>query len=71
MVAEDFLQDPGVRKWLDGVEPAWTLRTFDSLRALRAIAVNARRTDHNASAVSACSKNDEYARGRRLNTAQK
>jgi hypothetical protein len=35
MVAEDFLQDPQVRKWLDGVEPAWTLLTFDSLRALR------------------------------------
>jgi len=24
-----------VRRWLDGVEPAWTLLTFDSLRALR------------------------------------
>src|SRR5215203_2921796 len=35
MVAADFLQDPQVRKWLDGVEPAWTLLTFDSLRALR------------------------------------
>ena len=35
MVAEDFLQDPQVREWLDGVEPAWTLLTFDSLRALR------------------------------------
>lgn len=35
MVAEDFLHDPQVRKWLDGVEPAWTLLTFDSLRALR------------------------------------
>ena len=35
MVARDFLQDPQVRKWLDGVEPAWTLLTFDSLRALR------------------------------------
>ena len=35
MVAEDFLQDPQVRKWLDGVEPAWTLLTFDSLRPLR------------------------------------
>src|SRR4051812_43355427 len=35
MVTEDFLQDPQVRKWLDGVEPAWTLLIFDSLRALR------------------------------------
>jgi hypothetical protein len=35
MVAADFLQDPQVRQWLDGVEPAWTLLTFDSLRVLR------------------------------------
>ena len=35
MVAEDFLQDQQVRQWLDGVEPVWTLLTFDSLRALR------------------------------------
>jgi hypothetical protein len=35
MVAEDFLQDPQMREWLDGVEPAWTLLTVDSLRALR------------------------------------
>ena len=35
MVAEDCVQDPQIRKWLDGVEPAWTLLTFDSLRALR------------------------------------
>jgi hypothetical protein len=35
MVAEDLLQDPQVRQWLGGVEPAWTLLTFDSLRALR------------------------------------
>jgi hypothetical protein len=35
MVAEDFLQDPRVLGWLDGVEPAWTLLTFESLRALR------------------------------------
>jgi len=34
MVAEDFLQDPQVPQWLDGVEPAWTVLTFDSLRAL-------------------------------------
>lgn len=35
MVAGDFLRDPQVRAWLDGVEPAWTLLTFESLRALR------------------------------------
>jgi hypothetical protein len=35
MVAEDFLRDSQVRQWLDGVEPAWTLLTFDTLRALR------------------------------------
>ena len=35
MVAGDYLRDPLVREWLDGVEPAWTLLTFDSLRALR------------------------------------
>src|SRR5215471_15006175 len=35
MGAEDFLQDPQIRGWLDGVEPAGTLLTFESLRALR------------------------------------
>src|SRR5258707_15541045 len=35
MVAEDFLQDPQIRGWLDGAEPAWTLLTFESLQALR------------------------------------
>jgi len=35
MVAADFLRDPHVRRWLDGVEPAWTLLTLNSLRALR------------------------------------
>jgi hypothetical protein len=35
MVAVDFLQDPQAREWLDGVEPAWTLLTSESLRALR------------------------------------
>jgi len=25
MVAEDFLQDPQVRKWVDWIEHAWTL----------------------------------------------
>ena len=35
MVAADFLHDPQIRGWLDGVEPAWTLLTFESLLALR------------------------------------
>jgi hypothetical protein len=35
MVAQDFLLDSQVRAWLDGVEPAWTLLTFESLQALR------------------------------------
>jgi hypothetical protein len=35
MVAEDFLQDPQIRGWLDGIEPAWTLLAFESLQALR------------------------------------
>src|SRR5262249_43671093 len=35
MGAKDFLQDPQIRGWLDGGEPAWTLLTFESLRALR------------------------------------
>jgi hypothetical protein len=35
MAAADYLRDTQVRQWLDGVEPAWTLLTFDSLRALR------------------------------------
>ena len=33
-MAQDFL-DSQVRAWLDGVEPAWTLLTFESLQALR------------------------------------
>ena len=35
MLAADFLQDPEVQRWLGGVEPAWTLLTFESLLALR------------------------------------
>src|SRR5438132_6578372 len=34
MVAADFLADSQVRHWLGGVEPAWTLLTFESLGAL-------------------------------------
>jgi hypothetical protein len=30
MAEVDFLHDPLVRQWLDRVEPAWTLLTFDS-----------------------------------------
>jgi hypothetical protein len=35
MVALDFLQNPRVRRWLGGVEPAWTLLTIESMNALR------------------------------------
>src|ERR1700686_5123583 len=35
MVAAAYLRDTQVRQWLDGVEPAWMLLTFESLRALR------------------------------------
>ena len=34
-MAEDFVKDRQVQEWLDAVEPAWTLLTFESLRALR------------------------------------
>jgi hypothetical protein len=57
MVAEDFLQDPQIRGWLDGVEPAWTLLTFESLRALR----------HEPSAVqTAIQKRPQRQRDRQL-----
>jgi len=29
------LQDRQVRQWLDGVEPTWTLLTFDSSQAMQ------------------------------------
>ncbi len=35
MVAPGFLEDPEVRQWLNGVEPAWTILEFDSFNALR------------------------------------
>src|SRR5438477_12349578 len=35
MVASGFLHDPEVRRWLDGIEPAWTLLELESLNALR------------------------------------
>src|SRR5260370_16994793 len=34
VVAPGFLQDPEVRRWLNGVEPAWTMLDFDSYNAL-------------------------------------
>ena len=34
VVAPGFLQNPEVRRWLDGVEPAWTMLEFDSYNAL-------------------------------------
>src|SRR6267143_465764 len=35
MVAPGFLEHPEVRRWLNGVEPAWTMLEFNSLNALR------------------------------------
>jgi hypothetical protein len=34
MVAPGFLANPEVRRWLNGVEPAWAMLEFDSLSAL-------------------------------------
>ena len=34
MVAPGFLQNPEVRRWLNGIEPAWTMLEFNSLNAL-------------------------------------
>src|SRR6266404_3987399 len=34
MVAPGFLENPEVRRWLNGVEPAWTMLEFDSFNAL-------------------------------------
>src|SRR5712672_1669341 len=35
MVAPGFLENPEVRRWLNGVEPAWTMLEFNGLNALR------------------------------------
>ena len=35
MVAPGFLQNPEVRRWLNGIEPAWTMLEFNSQNALR------------------------------------
>jgi hypothetical protein len=34
MVSPGFLENPEVRLWLNGVEPAWTMLDFDSFNAL-------------------------------------
>jgi hypothetical protein len=34
MIASGFLENPEVRRWLNGVEPAWTMLEFNSLNAL-------------------------------------
>jgi hypothetical protein len=34
MVSPGFLANPEVRRWLNGVEPAWTMLEFDSFNAL-------------------------------------
>ena len=34
MVAPGFLQNPEVRRWLNGVEPVWTMLEFNSFKAL-------------------------------------
>jgi len=35
MVAPGFLENPEVRRWLNGIGPAWTMLDFDSFNALR------------------------------------
>src|SRR6266403_6084911 len=35
MIVSGFLENPEVRRWLNGVEPAWTMLEFDSLNAPR------------------------------------
>ena len=34
MVAPGFLDKPEVRRWLNGIEPAWTMLDFNSMNAL-------------------------------------
>ncbi len=53
MVTPGFLANPEVRRWLNGVEPAWTMLEFESFNALhdepsannRAIRLEANLTD--------------------------
>src|SRR3954468_12062039 len=34
MLAPGLLQNPEVSRWLNGIEPAWTMLNFDSCKAL-------------------------------------
>jgi hypothetical protein len=34
MVAPGFLAEPEIRRWLNGIEPAWTVLDFDSVNSL-------------------------------------
>src|SRR5437764_2750973 len=34
MVAPGFLANPQIRRWLNDIEPAWTILEYDSFRAL-------------------------------------
>jgi hypothetical protein len=62
VVVPGFLQNPEARRWLNGVEPAWTMLEFDSFNALhgepsasnRAISLepNLTETDLSGSAVA-------------------
>ena len=63
MVAPGFLANPEVRRWLNGVEPAWTMLDFDSFNALHdepsatnhaiRLEANLSRTEISGSAVTA------------------
>jgi hypothetical protein len=63
MVAPGFLANPEVRRWLNGVEPAWTMLEFDSFNALQdepstnnnaiRLEANLSRTEISGSAVTA------------------
>jgi hypothetical protein len=35
VVAPGFLDRPDARRWVNGIEPAWTMLDFDSFNALQ------------------------------------
>ena len=63
MVAPGFLANPEVRRWLNGVEPAWTMLDFHSFNALHdepsatnhaiRLEANLSRTEISGSAITA------------------